>query len=265
MVRRASEAREVGKAEGGGRKAEGAGSRKEFGSQETRKRKKRDVPGGAGGGFFRLVDFWFLNSAAGLRRGRKGREQEGIRKPGNQEAEGAGRAWRLGRSFFRTRGFLVSEFSRRGCGGEKKAGSRKEFGSQEARKRKKRDVPGGAGGGFFRLVDFWFLNSAAGLQRREKGRKQEGIWKPGNQEEERGFGSGFPGFLLLRCILGGFAPGFLVSEFLACVQFGRRTVKRAPPPGASSRVMVPRWASTMALTMLRPRPRPRWERLASPR
>lgn len=46
---------------------------------------------------------------------------------------------------------------------------------------------------------------------------------------------------------------------------GMRTVKRAPPPGASSRKMRPPWASTMALTRLRPRPRPRWERLLSPR
>lgn len=46
---------------------------------------------------------------------------------------------------------------------------------------------------------------------------------------------------------------------------GRRTVKRAPPPGASSRATVPPWASTIGFTRLNPGRRPRWERLRRPR
>lgn len=46
---------------------------------------------------------------------------------------------------------------------------------------------------------------------------------------------------------------------------GTRTTKRAPPPGASSTTTVPPCASTIAFTKLSPRPRPRCERLESPR
>ncbi len=46
---------------------------------------------------------------------------------------------------------------------------------------------------------------------------------------------------------------------------GRTQEKRAPRPTRLSTSTFPPWARTTALTTLRPRPRPRWERLASPR
>jgi len=47
--------------------------------------------------------------------------------------------------------------------------------------------------------------------------------------------------------------------------FGRVTVNSEPWSTWLETVALPLWASTTALTRLRPRPRPRWERLLSPR
>ena len=49
------------------------------------------------------------------------------------------------------------------------------------------------------------------------------------------------------------------------VRWGSRIWNRAPPPGASSTVAEPPWASATARTRESPKPKPRWERLASPR
>jgi len=76
----------------------------------------------------------------------------------------------------------------------------------------------------------------------------------------------FPVGLVLSEAASGSNFGFRAScGYAVWLCFGRVTVNSEPWSAWLETVVLPPWASTTALTRLRPRPRPRWERLLSPR
>ena len=66
-------------------------------------------------------------------------------------------------------------------------------------------------------------------------------------------------------ILGGYQINRNFAAELGYHDLGNRSTNSEPWLTWLSTLIFPPWASTTALTRLKPRPRPRWERLLSPR